>query len=389
MSKVMGPKNKSLRKIKVVHLLHTYFPKLSGVAMNSHTIMTALAKYDDCECIVFAPHEKSIDIVVNEISYRTIRYVQTPFKRFMDAFFIVCQLVLLYRKERFDILHCHGVDQMYFGVLFKKFLPSVALVGMFRNDRMLKSGKRRIRRLRASLPAMDKIISINPVITDILSTEQPMHAEKIVEIPLGIDRKYYESVTSVSKDEGKYIISLGRLTGNKGLDILIKAFSVVQQKHSQIFLYIVGTGKELHRLKALARSLNIEDKVRFLGVKIGEEKIGLIKSAELFVFTSSAGEGLPGVLLEALVCRKIVVANDYTTIKTLIKDGKTGVIYEKDSPEDLARKILFVLQNRQVLEANFAPYINEIVPQYDVEVVASKYAELYRTILSEKLKPTT
>ena len=385
----MHPKDERLRKIKVMHLLHTYIPKLSGVAMNTHAILTELAKFEGCECVIFAPHEKSFDVAVKVDSYRIIRYVRPPVKRFMDAFFIVCQLIALYRKERFDILHCHGADQIYFGSLFKKFIPSVVLVGMFRNDKMFKSGKRRIRRLTKSLPHVDKIISINPVITKILLSQDPLLGKKIVEIPLGIDLKFCESVPSVLTNEVKYIISLGRLTGNKRLDILIKAFSLVQQKYPQIFLYIVGGGSELNRLKLLTHSLNIEDKVRFWGVKTGEEKIKLIKNAELFVFTSSAGEGLPGVLLEALACRKIIVANDYSIIKTLVKDGKTGLIYKKNFPEDLADKILLGLQNKQDLETKFISYINEMISQYDVEVVASKYAELYRTVLLEKRERKT
>jgi glycosyltransferase involved in cell wall biosynthesis len=354
--------------------------------MNTHAILTELSKSDSCESIVFAPHEKSFDIDVKVDSYRIIRYVRSPMKRFMDAFFIVCQLIALYRKERFDILHCHGVDQIYFGSLFRKFIPSVVLVGMFRNDKMLKSGKRRIRRLTKSLPHVDKIISINPAITDILLTQDPLLGKKIVEIPLGIDLKFYKTIPSVLTNEVKYIISLGRLTGNKRLDVLIQAFSFVQQKYPQILLYIVGSGSELNRLKLLTHSLSIGDKVRFLGVKTGEGKIRLIKNAELFVFTSSAGEGLPGVLLEALACRKVIVANDYSIIKTLIKDGKTGLIYKYDSPEDLADKILLGLQNRQDLETKFIPHINETISQYDVEVIASKYAELYRTVLLEKQK---
>ncbi len=380
----MYSKKDDLKKIKVMHLLHTYIPKLSGVALNTHTILAELAKFESCECVVFAPHEKSFDVKVNIDSYRIIRYTKSPMKRFIDAAFVVCQLLALYRKERFDILHCHGVDQIYFGSLFKKFIPSVILVGMLRNDKMFKSGKRRIRRFSKSLPYVDKIISINPAITEILLTRNPDIGEKIVEIPLGIAQEFYESVASGSARDVKYIMYLGRLTGIKRLDILFKAFSLVRQNNSRIFLYIVGGGSDLNKLKDLAKSLNIEDKVCFLGVKTGEEKIKLIKNAELFVFTSSAGEGFGVVLLEALVCRKIIVANDYSIIKTLIKDGKTGLIYKYDYPEDLADKILFGLQNRQSLETKLIPYIDEMLPQYDVRSVASKYAELYKRLLSEK-----
>lgn len=371
-------------KIKVMHLLHTYIPRLSGVAINTHAILTELAKFDGIECVVFGPHEKKFDVPVGESPYRIIRYVKSPSKFFLDSLFILCQLFSLYRKERFDILHCHGVDQMYFGTLFRKFVPSVVLLGMFRNDRMLKGGRRQLKRFKASLPFMDKIISINPEITNILLSQDPTLEKKIVEIPLGFDQRLYESIPSVATGEDRYIMYLGRLTGNKRLDVLINAFSLLRRDCPEVFLYIVGSGSDLDKLKLLARSLNIDDKVYFTGVKSGDEKIRLLQNAELFVFPSSAGEGLPGVLLEALACRKIIIANDYSTIKTLIKDGETGIIYKRNSPEDLAHKLLLGLRNRQKLEASFVPHINKMIPQYDVKVVASRYAELYRTLLGEK-----
>ncbi len=383
----MPGKNK---KIKIAHLVHTYIPRVSGVAMNTHAILAALSKTGCCECVVFAPHERQLDVEVKDVPYRIERYFKSPVKKFMDDFFIVCQLLFLYRKEKFDVLHCHGVDQIYFGSLFKKFIPSVILIGMFRNDEIFKKNKKsRTRKLKKVLPSIDKIIAINPVITDIIISENSSLAEKIIEIPLGIELKYYESVSAVPADNTRYVLYLGRLNRHKRLDVLLQAFSYIHRDDPLLSLYIVGEGPALENLRYLARSLNIADKVYFLGVKTGEDKIRLIKNAELFVFTSEAKEGLAAVLLEALACRKLIVVNDYITIKTLIKNGQTGMIYENNSSEDLAEKIVFGLRHRHELEAKFRPYMKEMLDRYELDKVAMKYAGLYRSLVSKKHEDIT
>jgi hypothetical protein len=55
-----------------MYLLHKHIPRLSGVTINTHTILTKLAKFYSCNCIVFALHEKNFDVAGGGNPYRII-----------------------------------------------------------------------------------------------------------------------------------------------------------------------------------------------------------------------------------------------------------------------------------------------------------------------------
>ena len=144
-----------------------------------------------------------------------------------------------------------------------------------------------IRKLKAEIPGHVAIIAVSKrkPVEDIMQAYKAGHRifgenrvqELIEKQPLLPGDINWHMIGHLQTNKVKYIMYLGRLTGNKRLDVLIKAFPLVQQSHPQIFLYIIGSGSELNRLKLLAQSLNIDDKVCFLGVKSGEKKIKLIR----------------------------------------------------------------------------------------------------------------
>ncbi len=362
--------------------MHTYLPEINGVALNTYAILKELSKTDDIESIVFAPSSKrSGDILHYAVPHKVIRYFAPPFKRFSVAFVVLTQLLRAYLGGKFDILQCHGPDQIYIGGLFKRIVPSVMTVGMFRNDRMFKGRSTKIRRLRSGLKRMDRIVSISPVITGLLTAYDAGLGDRIVELPLGIDLDHYRNVPAGPAGGYPYILYLGRLTGSKRVDVLLKAFSRVREDMPKLYLHILGDGPQREELTALSGQLGIAKNVRFFGVITGDEKIAMMKGAELVGFPSGSGEGFPGVLLEALACNKIVVANDYATAKVVIRDGETGFMYERDNAGDMARLIMHVLQNREMIEKKMLPAIKEEVERYDIKKIAAQYRILYKDLV--------
>ena len=368
-------------KIKVLHLLHTYLPEVSGVALNTYAILKELARHTHIECVVFAPFPKKCADEGYQVPHKIIRYHRLPFKRFLFASVLLMQLLAAYRKERFHILHCHGPEQIYVGSLFKKIIPSVRTIGMFRNDRMFKGKASKVHRLRVGLRRMERIVSISPVITKMLLEESKDLGEKIADIPLGIDLNLYRGVEAANAGE-RYIIYLGRLVGGKRVDVLLRAFALVRQHAPDLCLYILGDGPQRMQLQALATDLGIDDAVRFKGFTTGARKISLLKGAELLAFPSDSGEGFPGVLLEAFACDKIVVANDYAAAKVLIRHGQTGFIYDQNAPERLAAAIRNVLDNREAIVREMIPAVRIEIANYAVEKVAEAYRVLYEGLMA-------
>ena len=375
-------KNSPSQKIKVLHLMHTYLPEVNGVALNTYAILKELSKSGDIESIVFAPASKRSGEIVNyDVPHKVIRYVTPPFKRFLVAVTVLAQLLRTYLRERFDVLQCHGPDQIHIGGLFRRIVPSVVTVGMFRNDRMFRGSSTKQRRLRAGLKRMDRIVSISPVITGLLTAYDEGLRGRIVDLPLGIDLDHYRSVPAGPAAETPYILYLGRLAGGKRVDVLLHAFSRVRQEMPGLFLHILGDGPQRGELAALSDTLGTSENVRFFGMVTGDEKIAMLKGAALVGFPSGSGEGFPGVLLEALACDRIVVANDYETARVVIRDGETGFIYARDNPDDMARVIVQVLKNRAQKEAEMLPAIHAEVEKYDIRKIAAQYRTLYQDLV--------
>ena len=85
-------------KIKVLHLLHTYLPEVSGVALNTYAILKELARNAHIECVVFAPFPKKCADEGYQVPHKIIRYHRLPFKRFLFASVLLMQLLAAYRK---------------------------------------------------------------------------------------------------------------------------------------------------------------------------------------------------------------------------------------------------------------------------------------------------
>jgi glycosyltransferase involved in cell wall biosynthesis len=226
---------------------------------------------------------------------------------------------------------------------------------------------------------MNRIVSISPVITGLLTAYDRGLRDRIVDLPLGIDLDHYRSVPA-GQAGYPYILYLGRLTGGKRVDVLLNAFARVRRDMPDLFLHILGDGPQREELTALSGQLGTGEHVRFFGMVTGDEKIAMLKGAELVGFPSGSGEGFPGVLLEALACSRIVVANDYETARVVIRDGETGFIYARDNPDEMARLIMHVRKNREMLETKMLPSINEEVEKYDIKKIAAQYRALYKDI---------
>ena len=141
--------------------------------------------------------------------------------------------------------------------------------------------------------------------------------KKGIVIPVGIDSNKFESASidpDLSKINGKKICYLGRLSSVKGINYLIESFAKLNQ--SDLNLVIVGDGDQKAKLINLAKKLNLENKVYFLGYK---PSAAILPFIDVLVLPSLS-EGLPHSVLEAIACKKPVVATSVGELPNLLKN---------------------------------------------------------------------
>ncbi len=135
------------------------------------------------------------------------------------------------------------------------------------------------------------------------------------------------------------LLALGRLHGNKGFDVLLRAMAQLPEA----YLLLAGAGPEQASLEALATKLGVKPRVRFLGWR--EDTANLLATADLFVHPARH-EPLGNVIIEAWMQRRPVVSTAAQGPQVLIEDGVTGRLTPVDQPVPLAAAIRAVLADR-------------------------------------------
>ncbi|MCU4435051.1 glycosyltransferase family 4 protein [Acinetobacter bereziniae] len=160
---------------------------------------------------------------------------------------------------------------------------------------------------------------------------------KIIPIP---NPTPYENMQNTPSLEFKTILSLGRLTHQKGFDFLIDAWAQVCKHNNDWTLRIVGSGEDEKALKDQAQYLGIADRIEFLPAT---KDVGEYYKTSSFYCMSSRFEGLPMVLLEAQsFSLPLISFNCNTGPSDIIENGKNGYLVESENVEELADRLLYV-----------------------------------------------
>ncbi len=134
------------------------------------------------------------------------------------------------------------------------------------------------------------------------------------------------------------LLYVGRLHPEKGVDVLIKAFSELTNKFPDLQLDIIGGGDTLRALQDLGHSLGISDKVSFLGEKDKASVLHAYKKSYCTIIPSRS-EAFGFTVIEAMSTGTCVVGANNTGIKEIIVPGDTGLLFETGNFEDLANKL--------------------------------------------------
>lgn len=140
------------------------------------------------------------------------------------------------------------------------------------------------------------------------------------------------------------MLSVGQLVDVKGHDLTIAAFRHVLVAHPESRLYLVGQGRLLHHLQALAQSCGVGSRVVFVGPVPNEQLAKWYSAADVMVL-SSRSEGWANVLLESLACGTPVVATRVGGSAEVLTDPSVGLLIDQREPALMANAIRQFLDN--------------------------------------------
>jgi glycosyltransferase involved in cell wall biosynthesis len=196
----------------------------------------------------------------------------------------------------------------------------------------------------------------------------------VLAISCGLDASVY--TPSFEPRTSNKIVFVGRVTGEKHIDKLIKAFALLDPS-LDASLEIVGGGELENDLKALAVSLGLSDRVKFSGYVTNEYLRKTLTEASVFAMPSIA-ELQSIATMEALASGLPVVAANAMALPHLVHDGENGYLFEPGDVEEFAARLTDVLNLPEDELLAFKRESLKIVEAHDINRTLTTFEELYR-----------
>ena len=224
----------------------------------------------------------------------------------------------------------------------------------------------------------DVLITIN---TEDYEIAKKFKVNRIEYVPgVGIDTDKFKNIEvnrtekreslGVSEDDFM-IISVGELNKNKNHQVIIRA--IAKLRNEKIKYVLCGQGPLETELRELAKELDVENQVKFLGFR--KDVPDLMKVADLFAFPSYR-EGLSLSLMEAMASGLPVVCSEIRGNTDLIEDGKGGYLVEPSDVEGFAKYIKELIEDSR-LKSELGGFNLEKIEHYSIENVLCEMEEIY------------
>jgi glycosyltransferase involved in cell wall biosynthesis len=299
---------------------------------------------------------------------------------------VVTQLLAVCRREKVVIWHGHDYKSNALGLLLRRFWPmrSVTTVhGWVKHTRRtpLYYGIDRwcLRRYEVVISVSDDLHR--------RCLEYGVPPDRCILIENGVDTRQF--ARSRTREEAKHLLgiprerlligAIGRLSEEKGFDLLIRAVDRLLASGLDVELRIAGEGDQYGRLDDLIRALHREDRIRLVGFQA--ETLPLFEAMDVFAL-SSLREGLPNVVLEAMALGVPVVATRVAGVPRLIEHAENGLLVDLGDGEQLVSAF-----TRLLADAGLRSHLGEagretVVERFSFERRMGRIREIYDELLA-------
>ena len=241
------------------------------------------------------------------------------------------------------------------------------------------------------MPQMEKVFTVSNNCLKFYKKQYSFMEDRFSFLPTFVDKKkFYPWSSNKEKmerildfknrygfsEKDKIILSVGRLEGAKNPLLLIDSFHTLVRYNQNVKLLVVGTGSLEEDVIKKVKKYNLQSKIKFLGVVSIDNVIELMKLSDVFIMTS-AFEGMPMSVLEALASGLPVVSTDVGEIKMVVKDGVSGLIVPNNNAESIAKAVLEILNNKEKFNTKNCV---DSIKDYSIEHVLSGIYKMHHDI---------
>jgi len=286
--------------------------------------------------------------------------------------------------NRAHIVHTHNFYSGVYGIIGAKLAGNTKIVHGEHGNHAF-SGFARKAALRHIYPLADRVLTVSNSLRRAL-VRSGIPEEKVEAILNGVDIGKFQSsdtragkrLSTESGDSRVLFGYVGRISAEKGIDLLLRAFSAIHQRRGDTGLVIVGDGPELDKMRALADALGTQHAVDFLGARADVHE--LYRTFDVFVLPSLV-EGLSNAVLEAMASGLAIVVTGVGDNSELIEDGKNGFVVPAGSVEELVRKMDMLAKDDECRNRLGGSALAKAKAEFSLDRMIRNYEDFYTSLV--------
>lgn len=200
-----------------------------------------------------------------------------------------------------------------------------------------------------------------------------------------IDTETFRPLPNKSRIKKKFgfgenvIVHAGRLAPERNIDVIIRALPLVKQRMPSVELVIAGKGVDEKNLRHLAKSLGVEQNVKFMGFATKPVLAEIYNTGKIFVITSTS-DTQSMVMMQAMASGLPIIGVKARALPEYI-NSKNGILIEPGDEKTLAKKIVFLLTNGGERE-KLAAGARKFADKFSAPEIAKEWEEIYKAAIN-------
>ena len=396
-----------MNEIKVLLVTDTYYPKFDGPVLVTTHYAKNFMQMPDIRAEIAAPRQPDPDNPKQPYKdnqpfpvHRCKSWRASEGYR-MGVPFIDRKFKKWLRSQHFDLIHCHSPFTMckFFGKYARKRkIPTVfTFHTKFHEDfqRIVGKGFRyrfMMRYILKNINRMDFSVAVSNGSAEVLRSYG--YKKPVGVIRNGADFTYPANPAaliktvnekySLSPDEPVFI-SVGRIVSNKNLPLAFHALKIVHDRGHDFKFLVIGDGPEESNLRALSKTLGLQDKIIWTGKIMDREALSAHYLRGDLLVLPSMFDTSSLVLLEAAALKLPTIMNHGCIPAEVITDGVNGILAEQN-PESWADKIIYTITHKKEMNKMRNAAQSQVYKSW--ETVAQEVKDYYFKVIEEYKKKT-
>lgn len=331
--------------------------------------------------VLFNAIGENIHLIPHDVELIDLKKQQSS-----DVFLLIHRLSSIIGSTKPDVILSHllyaNLIAILAGKLSRTQVPTVVVIHNFMSIELRTERFTWLKEMlaRKILPWADKIVTVSEMAGNDLINTFDIPASKVTSIPNAFDVTKARALSQKEafihewfNGELPVIITIGRLTKQKGFPDLLRAFAMLLN-HRRAKLIILGEGEDRNLLQELITNLELGDSVQMPGYV--SNPFPYLKNADVFVM-SSYFEGFPGALMEALACGAPVISTDCPSGPSeIITNGVDGLLVPIGDVSALCSAMDHILGDREFARSLAAH--GELIPEerYSLPAFMKRYEDI-------------